>query len=72
MVNSFFCKNSIIHLYDRTVYDGEFIKGLKHGFGRIVYPTGNRYEGYWKNDMKDGKGTMFWDTLMERVIFEEK
>ena len=27
------------------VYVGEWANGRKHGTGRIVYPTGNTYEG---------------------------
>ena len=45
------------------------MKGVKHGYGKIVYASGNIYEGHWEKDLKEGKGTMSWETLMERVCF---
>jgi len=27
------------------VYEGEFIKGYKCGWGKMTYPSGNFYEG---------------------------
>ena len=51
------------------MFEGEFLKGLKHGYGKIIYPSGNTYEGLWERDMKEGKGIMSWETLMERVSY---
>lgn len=30
------------------------------GHGKMIYVSGNRYEGEWKNDMKHGKGTTYY------------
>ena len=29
-----------------------------HGFGTFKWPDGKTYEGNYKNDVKDGEGTM--------------
>lgn len=42
----------------RNMYDGEFVNGLRHGFGIFFYASGAKYEGGWKNNMKHGK---VWD-----------
>jgi hypothetical protein len=52
----------------RVCYKGEYIHGMRHGFGAIiwrhgvrqgvgvyVFPSGNRYFGMWKDDERDGK-----------------
>lgn len=51
----------------RTVYEGDFDRGLKHGFGKIVYPSGNYYEGNWAFDKKEGYGVMYWSNTNEKV-----
>ncbi|CAH1773311.1 unnamed protein product, partial [Owenia fusiformis] len=40
----------------RNMYDGDFVKGLRHGSGSFLYANGARYEGEWNNNMKHGKG----------------
>lgn len=37
----------------------------RHGYGVMQYPSGNSYEGEWRDDRKDGYGTMVWKTLDE-------
>lgn len=37
------------------MYDGEFRKGLRHGYGTFIYANGARYEGEWFDNMKSGK-----------------
>lgn len=39
----------------RNMYDGEFVRGLRHGWGIFYYANGARYEGQWENNMKHGK-----------------
>lgn len=31
--------------------------GQKHGNGKMMYDNGNEYDGQWKNNKRDGKGT---------------
>ena len=37
-------------------YNGKVINGKREGFGIYKYFNGDVYEGYWKNDRKNGKG----------------
>ncbi|CCW61300.1 unnamed protein product [Phytomonas sp. EM1] len=39
-----------------ALYCGEWLKNLRHGYGRMVYPDGSRYLGHWANDSKNGQG----------------
>jgi hypothetical protein len=47
------------------VYKGEFQCGFKHGKGKMIYASGNYYEGSWKFDKKCGYGEMRWLTTNE-------
>ena len=40
-------------------YIGDFKEGKKEGFGKEIYVNGEYYEGYFKNDLKNGKGKLF-------------
>lgn len=37
------------------MYDGDFVNGLRYGFGIFYYVNGVKYEGGWKDNMKYGK-----------------
>lgn len=39
----------------RNMYDGDFMNGLRHGYGTFYYANGAKYEGGWKDNMKHGK-----------------
>ena len=43
-----------------NIYDGNFIKGKKRGFGKMYFKSGNIYEGNWENDIQNGKGKMYF------------
>ena len=47
----------IIH-EDGSVYVGELLNGVEHGFGTITYANGDQYEGYWENGLYHGQGTL--------------
>ncbi len=36
------------------------MNGSREGRGICYYEDGRRYEGEWKNDKKNGKGTYIW------------
>ena len=40
----------------RNEYEGNFIDGQRHGFGVFRYASGAKYSGYWKKNLKSGKG----------------
>ncbi len=60
-------------------YIGQKINGKKNGFGKMNYANGDYYEGNWKDDLREGEGTLInnngdkffgiWknDTLNENV-----
>jgi len=43
-----------------AAYTGEFRQGKKHGRGIKTWPWGDRYEGGFVDDYKDGLGTYVW------------
>ena len=43
-------------------YRGEFHAGRKHGKGVKSWPEGDRYEGDFVDDQKEGFGTYIWST----------
>ena len=52
-----------------TSYEGEYLDGKRHGYGKAVSSTGKMmyiYQGQWKNDMTDGFGT--WETAEEKYV----
>ena len=46
-------------LNSNSVFTGNFIDGLRNGYGVWVHKN-KKYEGGWKNNMMDGEGTMEW------------
>uniref|UniRef100_H3HBB9 MORN repeat-containing protein 3 n=1 Tax=Phytophthora ramorum TaxID=164328 RepID=H3HBB9_PHYRM len=45
---------------DQSVYDGEWVRNERSGRGTLVLATGDRYEGHWLNDRKEGPGRYFY------------
>jgi hypothetical protein len=41
-------------------YHGDFLAGKKHGKGIKVMPNGDRYEGEFRDDYRDGRGIYVW------------
>ena len=44
---------------DRIKYIGKVLNGVPNGKGTMTWKNGDRYEGDWKNDEKDGKGIYY-------------
>ena len=40
----------------KTIYKGNWVKGKREGFGAFFYSNGCRFEGYFKENMKEGFG----------------
>lgn len=38
-------------------YSGGIVDGKKEGYGVLIMPNGDKYEGEWKNDFQNGTGT---------------
>ena len=41
---------------ERTVFEGYFTRGMRHGRGRLVSSLGNVFDGYWADDCRYGIG----------------
>lgn len=39
-----------------NMYTGEFLSGMRHGFGTFIYDDGSKYEGSWEANLKHGEG----------------
>jgi len=37
-------------------YKGSMRNGMRNGRGVCLYPNGDKYDGEWKDDLKDGRG----------------
>eukprot|EP00392_Amoebophrya_sp_AT5.2_P004487 g4495.t1 len=54
---------------DGGVFQGYLQNGLKHGYGKYVYPDGvSVYEGQWKDDKCEGQGKVK-DEESEYIFF---
>ncbi len=49
----------IFELHPEIGYTGKRENGLKHGKGQFIWLDGTRFEGIWKDNMKNGKGTLY-------------
>lgn len=43
---------------DMSTYEGQYLNGFRHGFGKQTWTDGAIYEGFWKNDHCSGKGKL--------------
>lgn len=48
---------------DGSMYEGEWIKGIQHGLGRMVFSDGSFKEGYFENNIYKGEIKKNYDTL---------
>lgn len=40
------------------MYVGDWADGVRNGFGTYTLPDGTTFKGYFKQDLKDGTGTV--------------
>lgn len=45
---------------DGKVYKGSFYNGHSDGFGKLILPNGDSYEGDWKLGQMHGHGVYKW------------
>jgi len=43
---------------DGASYLGQWLGGLRHGYGLHIWPDGTKYEGQWENDNAAGQGRL--------------
>lgn len=41
-----------------TIYDGEFVDGMRHGEGEAIYSNGDIYRGTWVAGVRNGEGLL--------------
>ena len=41
----------------KAVYEGEYVDGVKSGRGKMTYPNGDVYDGFWAANKMEGEGT---------------
>lgn len=52
--------SGVIYLPDKEMYQGRFVRNMRHGYGVHQYPKAiRRYEGEWRNGFRHGQGSMF-------------
>lgn len=54
--NGYFHGHGQLHSKELGIYEGEWIKGNKANFGKLIDTDSCVYEGNFKNNMKNGKG----------------
>ena len=52
-------------------YVGQYVNG-DPTYGTLKYSDGNRYEGQFKNHLRDGEGTYFLKKEQKKKVFGEK
>lgn len=46
---------------DKTVYEGDFVEGVKEGNGSLIYPDGTKYWGDITKGEIEGEGEFIWN-----------
>src|SRR5262245_20407715 len=46
--------------YYTGTYDGQLVNGQPDGYGVYVFKSGNRYQGQFRNGIKEGRGKFTW------------
>ena len=41
---------------DGNIYDGGWANNKRHGFGTLIWLSGDKYEGMFVDDKREGKG----------------
>lgn len=45
---------------DGSQYAGKWFDSKMQGYGTYTWKNGNKYEGFYKNGLRNGQGKMFW------------
>lgn len=49
-----------IYEYPNGVYEGSFVNGVRHGYGKMRFNDGKEFLGNWKDDARNGRGKLFF------------
>ena len=64
------CK--IYDKYGNLKYDGGYMYGRYHGYGKLFININEYYEGEFVNGEYDGKGVYYWDKLKLKFVVNGK
>lgn len=53
-------REGLLKFADGSFYDGLLENNKRNGFGLYTFPSGDQYEGQWRNDLMHGRGRMEW------------
>ena len=53
------------------MFEGEFVKGLRQGYGIFYYANGARYEGDWNENNKTGKVGNLYYLYVECILVDD-
>jgi hypothetical protein len=67
-LDKFHGKGKYISHTKQSIFDGEWLDGIKHGSGKIIDICGRVHSGYWNNGKKDGR----FDVLMQSGRIEHQ
>jgi hypothetical protein len=63
-------------LVEKARYEGNYKDGMKHGVGKMVFPSGDIYEGEWFEDKMNGEGSYTYtksgDIYSGSFVFDKK
>ena len=48
------------HKNGNVKYKGDFVNDEKDGIGHFIYEDGEYYIGQWSNNLRNGKGTLYY------------
>ena len=48
-----------VQLESGAVYEGEWLDGVRDGYGRQEWPDGSKYEGEWRTGKANGNGKLY-------------
>ena len=54
-------EKEIYYWEDGDIYEGNYKKAQREGFGIMYYNNGNMFKVMWKNGNKGGYGTLYYN-----------
>ena len=57
------------HTRKGDVYEGEYMKGMRHGEGTYTFADGEKYKGQWFQDQQHGQGVTTLLTAIVTMVF---
>lgn len=66
--NDIFLPIQVSTVYEKDVFDngdsyeGEKLSGDRHGKGKYTFLNYGYYDGYWRNNLMHGRGTLYYES----------